>query len=167
MDSYMAPALVALTTAHHLTLIVLSIIHKVGLPFTAYTPDPNLANRSASPTDPNFGSSEATIVEERRASTRNANYRYPSYMINVANCTITFFLALGWVAGASLVFVLSSIDESFSKNPRIEVIPNIEGTFMLLESFLLFFLSAQFVRYREKQRSRTIDSIRMTRSVVA
>ncbi|PVF93405.1 hypothetical protein CPB86DRAFT_801261 [Serendipita vermifera] len=167
MDFYLVPSLVVLTVTHHTTLVVLSIVRKVEPPPIAHPLDSNLANRPASPTNPNSGSNGVAVVRERRVSTSKTASRYPSYTINVANCTIVFLLALAWAGCSFMPFLLAYADERFPTIPRIKVIPNIEGVFMIFESLLLFILFGQLVHYWKKQRSQTRDSIRMTYQVEA
>jgi hypothetical protein len=90
---------------------------------------------------------------------------YPSYAINVANCTITFLLAIMWSASSWLPIFWVVVEDGVGLDlgPRYRILPMFEGALGYCESFILFALFGLFVHQRKYQ-LRNKEFIRMEES---
>jgi hypothetical protein len=110
-------------------------------------------------------------LSKRKEETHNSRLRppiqevyaqmnvYPSYTINVANCTITFLLAIMWSASSWLPIFCVIVDK-IDLGPRYRIPPMFEGALGYCESFILFALFGLFVHHRKHQ-LRNKEFIRM------
>jgi hypothetical protein len=140
---YVTPIGCFLTTAWHITLVVLS---KRKIESHSMAVNSSLASQSgvaAYPPAPQ--DSETPIIRGRYAEVGGPVY--PTYTINVANCTIVFLLALLWAASMwmPLFWVLwGEVEDS----PRYKILPVFEGVLGYVESGILFALFGVFVHHR-------------------
>ncbi|PVF94170.1 hypothetical protein CPB86DRAFT_789341 [Serendipita vermifera] len=101
------------------------------------------------------------ILSRRKVQTppESLTTNYPSYTINVANCTIVFLLALLWVTTSWLPILWAAFGE-LEENAKYTILPIIEGSLGYLESALLFALFGVCVHHRKRQ-LRNKEFIRM------
>jgi hypothetical protein len=162
---YVTPVACFTTVIHHITLLVLSR-RKVGPPPLAHAANASPFNQSRSsvyrPASPNGASLKPSdvilpIVREQPVYSNTA--AYPSYTVNVVNCTLTFLLALLWTAGSWVPLYLTFATEH-QATVRNRIMPILEGAFGYCEAVILFCLFGLFVHHRRLQ-LRTKEFIRM------
>jgi hypothetical protein len=152
---WITPIGCGLTAAYHITLVVLSK-RKVESASTA--PKPSVADQSgASAYPPAPQGSEMPTIQDQYEEVSGPVY--PSYTINVANCTIVFLLALMWAASMWMPIFWSIFGE-VEDTPRTRVLPVIEGALGYVESGILLALFGVFVHHRRYQ-LRNREFIRM------
>jgi hypothetical protein len=150
---YVIPIATFLTILHHITLIVLST-RKVVPPPLAHAANSSPISQSrtlvddiASPNDIPLEENGARTIRGRRVHAKDT--KYPSYTINVANCTIVFLLALLW-AGGSWIPGFMAGGESFEPRPTKRIIPHFEAAFGYFEFLVLLWLFGLCVHHRKK-----------------
>ncbi|PVF93409.1 hypothetical protein CPB86DRAFT_790140 [Serendipita vermifera] len=161
---YVTPVACFITAIHHTTLFVLSR-RKVGPPPLAQAANASPFNQSRSsvyrPASPNGASLKPNdiipIVREQHVYSNGPTY--PSYTVSVVNCTLTFLIALLWIAGSWLPIYFTLTKEQHP-TVRNRTIPILEGAFGYCEAIILLCLFGLFAHHRKLQ-LRTKEFIRM------